>query len=387
MHSLNLSRKNNLDTFETFSKLALPAPLAQALESMKFVTPTPVQEAAIPHALKGKDILATAQTGSGKTAAFGIPLLTFLSSNREHRALILVPTRELAAQIFDVLRQMARGLNCHGAVVVGGESFHRQVEDLGRGIQYVVATPGRLNDHLQEGTITLGSVGLVVLDEVDRMLDMGFAPQIDRVMRRVPKQRQTLLFSATLPREITHLANAFLQEPIRVAVDPVEVSAPQVSEQTIETTQEGKNAIILKEVETRKGRIIIFTRTQSRADRVADLIFDQGHGVVALHGGRSQGQRKQALQRFRAGNRRIMVATDLAGRGIDVPEIEHVINYDLPASREDYIHRIGRTGRNGQSGQALNLVVNTDLDATQIITGVKPKPQVVYRSSRRFRRR
>ncbi len=379
-------RLDAMNKFQTFSNLRLPVPLAQALQTMNFITPTPIQLAAIPHALEGKDILATAQTGTGKTAAFGIPLLTFLSEDRANRALILAPTRELAAQIYEVLRKMAHGLSCHGVLVVGGESFSRQVDDLSRGIQYVVATPGRLNDHLQEGTIGLQQVGLVVLDEVDRMLDMGFAPQIEQVMRHIPKQRQTLLFSATLPQEISRLANAYLNEHVRVAVTPVEVSAPDVKEETIETTQALKNSVLLKEIEFRKGRILIFTRTQSRADRVARLLSEKGQGVVSLHGGRSQGQRKQALQRFRAGNRRIMVATDLAGRGIDVPEIEHVINYDLPATREDYIHRIGRTGRNGKSGQALTLVVNTDLEAKEIITGVKRKPQVIYRSSRRFRR-
>ena len=354
---------------------------------MKFISPTPVQEAAIPHALEGKDILATAQTGTGKTAAFGIPLLTFLAAHPDNRALVLAPTRELAAQILGVLQQMARGLNCHGALIVGGESFHGQIHEMGRGIQFLVATPGRLNDHIQEGSIRLDKVGLVVLDEVDRMLDMGFAPQIARVMQHVPKDRQTLLFSATLPREITRLANAFLREPVRIAIDAIEISAPKVKEETIQTTNESKNAVLLKEMRERKGRILVFTRTKSRADRLARLIYDEGHDVVSLHGGRSQAQRKQALEKFRSGNKRIMVATDLAGRGIDVPDIEHVINYDLPASREDYIHRVGRTGRFGREGRALTLVVHTDLDSDQVISGVKRKPHMVFRSSRRFRSR
>jgi ATP-dependent RNA helicase RhlE len=356
--------------------------LAQALTDMGFVKPTPVQAEAIPPALEGKDILGTAQTGTGKTAAFGVPLLTRLYDDSKKQALILAPTRELAAQIHKVLRQMSKGMKMHGVLVVGGESFKRQVDELRRGVDYIVATPGRLNDHLQEGTIKLSHIRILVLDEVDRMLDMGFLPQIKRIMQHVPATRQTLLFSATLPTEITSLAASLLYEPVRIAIGPVAQPLAQVTEKTIRTTQEGKNSLILKEIRSRLGRILIFTRTKSRAERLGKLIHDEGYNVVVLHGGRSQGQRKQALEYFQRGSHQIMVATDLAGRGIDVVDIEHVINFDVPQTREDYIHRLGRTARAGKTGEAVTFLITGDLDGERVLTGEKAPSRVVFRSRR-----
>jgi ATP-dependent RNA helicase DeaD len=378
-----------LNPFETYKDLGLPTSLLQSLEKMKFLTPTPVQAAAIPPALAGHDVLATAQTGTGKTGAFAVPLLTKLIGDHMSQALILVPTRELGAQIFKVLCQMGAGSKRRGTLVVGGESFGRQASDLYRGVDYIVATPGRLNDHLEEGSVNLEAIDTLILDEVDRMLDMGFAPQIKAIMRYVPKDRQTMLFSATLPDEIKSFAATFLRDPVRVAIGAVTEIASKVTEETIRTTNEGKNAIILKEMEAREGRVLVFTRTKSRTDRLARLLYQSGHDVVALHGGRTQAQRKQALDRFRSGHSRIMVATDLAGRGIDVPDIEHVINYDLPATRDDYIHRIGRTGRFGRTGTAINFLVSGDYEGERVISGAKaPAPRTVFRSSRRnFRRR
>jgi len=359
----------------------------RALEDMKFINPTPVQAEAIPPALAGKDVLGTAQTGTGKTAAFGIPLITTLVANTNKDALILAPTRELAAQIFQVLQAMAKGHKIYGCLVVGGESFHRQASDLRRGMDYIVATPGRLNDHLEQGTVKLDRVGFLVLDEVDRMLDMGFAPQIKRIMRTVPDERQTLLFSATLPHEIMGLAATFLRDPVRVAIGAVSAPIGTVTEEVIRTTNEGKNSLILKELKAREGRIIVFTRTKSRADRLTRTLSQQGHRVVCLHGGRSQAQRKIALEQFRKGTHRVMVATDLAGRGIDINDIEHVINFDVPGTREDYVHRIGRTGRIGKSGAALTFLVTGDADGEQIVSGKGPPParKLVYRSHRRRR--
>ena len=359
-------------------------PLARALDKMKFINPTPVQAETIPAALEGKDILATAQTGTGKTGAFGIPILAWLATDHTKQALILCPTRELAAQIFSVLRDMSQGLKLHGALVVGGESFGRQANDLDRGCDYIVATPGRLNDHLQEGTVDLSAVEILVFDEVDRMLDMGFAPQIKRIVRYLPEERQTLLFSATLPQEIVSLANQFLKNPVRVSIGAVSAAAADVKETTIQTTNEGKNTVILKELKERKGKVLVFTRTKSRTDRLARLLHQEGYPVVALHGGRTQSQRKYALEKFRSGSHRVMVATDLAGRGIDVLDIEHVINYDLPMTREDYIHRIGRTARCGKTGEALNLIVTGDREGEQILTGVKAPTRVVFRTRSRF---
>lgn len=371
-----------MNTFKSFNDLNIPTTLAVALENMKFINPTPVQASAIPVALDGKDILGTAQTGTGKTGAFGIPLLARLHANESQDALILAPSRELAAQIHEVLKQMSQGMNIRGCLVVGGESFHRQASELRRGADYIVATPGRLNDHLQEGTLKLSRIGFLVLDEVDRMLDMGFAPQIKQIMKHVPKERQTLLFSATLPKEIIGLANTFLKDPVRVAIGAISQTASEVTETTIRTSDAGKRALVLTEVGERAGKVLIFARTKSRSESLAKFFYNQGHDVVCLHGGRSQGQRKQALERFRSGTHRIMVATDLAGRGIDVSDIEHVINYDLPLTREDYVHRIGRTGRSGKKGQALNLLVTGDYEGERMLFGAKAGARPAVRSRR-----
>ncbi len=350
---------------------------------MNFLTPTPVQQETIPAALAGRDILATAQTGTGKTGAFGIPTLNALATNPKQQALILAPTRELAAQIFQVMKEMSVGLKRYGVLVVGGESFKRQADDIYRGFDYIVATPGRLNDHLGEKTISLEHIGILILDEVDRMLDMGFAPQIKQIQRYLPVERQTLLFSATLPLEIVRLANSFMKDPVRVEIGAVSTPVAMVTEKTIETTQDRKNALLIKELDERKGKVIIFARTQSRTERLAKTLYQEGFDIVCMHGGRTQAQRKQALERFRKGSHRIMVATDLAGRGIDVLDIEHVINYDVPGSREDYVHRIGRTARCGKKGEALTFLTPADVDGERIVSGAKAPSRVVFRSRRR----
>lgn len=375
-----------VNSFNTFNELSLPEALGKALSKMNFVSPTPIQQKAIPVALGGKDVLGTAQTGTGKTGAFGIPLLANLYAEPTKQALILCPTRELAAQINQVLRQMGKGLGMYGSLVVGGESFRRQRDELERGADYIVATPGRLNDHLQEGTVDLSGINFLVLDEVDRMLDMGFAPQIKEIMKHVSRERQTLLFSATLPKEIQGLANQLMNAPVRVAIDTELKPSAQVEQKNVETSMDGKNGLILKELEERKGKVLIFARTQIRTDRLATLLYREGHKVVRLHGGCTQWQRKDALDKFRRGSHPVMVATDLAGRGIDVTDIEQVINFDLPETHEDYIHRIGRTGRFGKTGQALNLITPLDVDSEQIITGVKSKPKFAFKGRKRFGR-
>ena len=378
----------NAGTFQAFKELKLPHFLGSALERMQFLYPTPVQAATIPVALLGKDVLGTAQTGTGKTAAFGVPVLAALHGNPKIQALILAPTRELAAQIHGVLRQMSSGTKLHGTLVVGGESFSRQADAFYRGTDYIVATPGRLNDHLQERTVSLKDVGILVLDEVDRMLDMGFLPQIQQVVKHVPAQRQTLLFSATLPPEMKKVVGAFLTEPVRVEIGRMFEPLAQVKEETISTRRDGQASLLLKALGEREGKVLVFVRTKSRADSLALLLARERFDAVCLHGGRSQGQRKQALARFRAGTHRIMVATDLAGRGIDVTDIQHVINFDLPGTREDYIHRIGRTARAGKNGSALSFRSPEDTDAPQILSGEKRPPRTVFRSQpRRGRRR
>lgn len=370
----------NADTFQSFDELKLPRFLGSALERMQFLCPTPVQAATIPVALLGKDVLGTAQTGTGKTAAFGIPVLATLHADPRIQALIIAPTRELAAQIHGVLRQMSSGTSLHGTLVVGGESFGRQADDLHRGTDYIVATPGRLNDHLQEGTVSLTDVGILVLDEVDRMVDMGFLPQIRQIVRHVPAQRQTLLFSATLPAELNKVVGTFLTDPVRVEIGPMFEPIAQVKEETINTHRAGKNGLLLKTLDERRGKVLVFVRTRVRADRLAVLLARERFDAVCLHGGRTQDQRKRALARFRAGTHRIMVATDLAGRGIDVTDIQHVINFDLPGTREDYIHRIGRTARWGKNGSALSFLSPEDTDGQQILSGGKRPSRTVFRS-------
>jgi len=375
-----------MQTFQSFSDLDLPKPLAAALLKMKFTVPTPVQAATIGPALKGRDILGIAQTGTGKTGAFGVPLLAALYPNPGKQALVLAPTRELAAQIKKVLEKMSVGMKLNGTLLVGGESFNRQVAEIRRGVDYIIATPGRLNDHLEQRTVNLSQVRIFVLDEVDRMLDMGFAPQIRAILKYVPKTRQTLLFSATLPQELNGVINGMMKDPVKVSLEHVVETAPKVTQEKVEVSEPAKMKQLLKEIDTRKGRILIFARTQSRTERVAQRLYDEGHDIVCMHGGRSNGQRKEALRRYHAGTHRIMVATDLAGRGIDVDDIAHVINYDVPGNREDYIHRIGRTGRFGKTGIAITFVTPVDVDADYIISGKKKPSRVVF-SNRRWGRR
>lgn len=358
----------------TFKELSLPAPLSETLEKMGFLVPTPIQAACIPRVLAGKDILGTAQTGTGKTAAFGVPLLSLLYPTPGKQALILSPTRELAAQIHRVLREMGKDLKLRGVLLVGGESFYRQKHEMREEADYFVATPGRLIDHLSTG-LKLSRVNFLVLDEADRMLDMGFAPQLKEILPNLPKERQTLLFSATIPQEILRLAHSYLKNPERVAVGTQSQPISAVTQENHETIQEQKFDLLLKHLSERKGRILIFTRTQFRTDNLYHLLKRKGHTAVSLHGGRTQGQRKEALLKFRRGSHRVLVATDLAGRGIDVEDIEVVINYDLPGNRADYIHRIGRTARNGKTGLALNYLTPQDRHGQGIVNeqrGARP---------------
>ncbi|MBI4405802.1 MAG: DEAD/DEAH box helicase [Deltaproteobacteria bacterium] len=367
---------------QLFSEINLPHPLALGLKKMEFITPTPVQAATIQPALNGKDILGTAGTGTGKTGAFGVPLLATVYPDPRKQALVLAPTRELAAQILKVLRRMSCETSLNGALVVGGESFQRQVAEIRKGADYVVATPGRLNDHLEQRTINLSRVCLLVIDEVDRMMDMGFAPQIRRILQHVPKKRQTLVFSATLPPKVTPLVQTLVTDPVRVHIGSTEHPVVLDKQEVIETSEQGKTQVILKEIKAREGRILIFARTKSRTERLARTLGQNRINTVTMHGGRSNGQRKDALRKFISGSHRIMVATDLAGRGIDVTDIQHIINYDLPQSREDYIHRVGRTARFGKTGSALTLVTSIDLDSEFIVSGKKKPARIVYRTRR-----
>ena len=327
-----------------------------------YVTPTPVQQVAIPPALAGHDIIGTAQTGTGKTAAFVLPILHKLVTrpDRRTRALIVTPTRELAEQIHEVIRELGSDSGLRSATVYGGVSAERQVRSLRSGVEILVACPGRLLDHIRRGHARLDDVEIVVLDEADRMLDMGFLPDVRRILDHVSHQRQMLLFSATFPAEIERLAARTMTDPKRIAIG---ISRPvhTVSHALFPVDVHLKTPLLLSLLNrTDTGSVLVFTRTKRRAERLSRQIGRAGHRVTSLHGDRSQAQRRAALEGFRNGNFRIMVATDIAARGLDVDGISHVVNYDMPNTADDYIHRIGRTGRADRTGDAFTFVTADD---------------------------
>jgi superfamily II DNA/RNA helicase len=346
---------------QKFSELMLPLALEKALVAMKYVTPTPVQAEAIPVALNRRDVIGCAQTGTGKTAAFCIPVIARLMKAPLATALILVPTRELAAQVAEVLRDLTQhSPEIRSSLIIGGMAMQPQILSLQRKPRIVVATPGRLVDHLKRGSLSLSQVALLVLDEADRMLDMGFAPQLNEILRFLPKVRQTLFFSATLPSDIEKLSARFLKDPVRVTIGAISQPVQKIQQSVIQTTIAKKNDALMDELNLRNGSVLIFARTQIRTDRVARHLEQYGHVVTRLHGGRTQGQRNTAIAGFREGRFRILVATDIAARGIDISHIAHVINYDLPQVPEDYVHRVGRTARAGAEGQAVSLITPED---------------------------
>lgn len=352
-----------------FSELKLPRALEQAIQAMRFEKPTPIQASAIPVALTGCDLIGCAQTGTGKTVAFSVPVVTRLLQNPQKTALILVPTRELAAQVAGVISKLtAYSPELRSALLIGGAAMQPQTRALSRKPQIVIATPGRLIDHLNQRNLSLAATCSLVLDEADRMLDMGFAPQLSQILRHLPNVRQTLCFSATFSSEMEKLASKFLKNPQRVTVGAVSQPVQAIEQSMIQTTVAKKNDTLMDELNTRTGSVLVFARTQHRTDRVARYLESYGHTVTRLHGGRSQGQRNTAVSGFRDGRFRIMVATDIAARGIDISHIAHVINYDLPQVPEDYVHRIGRTGRAGAKGQAVSLVTQEDQSQWREIT-------------------
>jgi ATP-dependent RNA helicase RhlE len=343
-----------------FTDLGLAAPILEALAAEDYTAPTPIQAQAIPHVLAGKDLLGIAQTGTGKTAAFALPILQRLATERRPlvphacRALVLAPTRELASQILESFKTYGRNLRLSATVVFGGVDYRRQERAMARGVDVLVATPGRLVDHLGQRTIRLDRTEIVVLDEVDRMLDIGFIHAIRRVMSHVPKARQSLFFSATLPKDIAALAAEFLHEPARVTVAPVATTAERVEQRIVHLDQTAKKTVLAELMaEPAVTRAIVFTRTKHRADQVVKHLIGVGVDAAAIHGNKSQSQRERALGGFRDGRTRVLVATDIAARGIDVDAISHVVNFDLPDVPETYVHRIGRTARAGADGLAI----------------------------------
>jgi ATP-dependent RNA helicase RhlE len=337
----------------TFEELGLSKKALSALAHAGFEAPTPIQAQAIPPALLGKDVIGAAATGTGKTLAFVLPLLERLHGKvHGTRALILAPTRELALQIEEQIEKFRNGYHLRSAVVIGGVGMGPQTSAFQRGVEIIVATPGRLNDHLDSGTAKLDQVEILVLDEADRMLDMGFLPQLRRILKHVPRQRQSLLFSATMAGEVATFAREHLRDPVRVEVARSGTTAERATQHVFLVGQEEKTALLLALLQQDDLSTLVFTRTKRRADRVAKDLLRAGHKVAVIHADRSQGQRRHALDSFKSGESRVLVATDIAARGIDVAEIGHVVNFDLPHVPEDYVHRIGRTARAAASGRA-----------------------------------
>ncbi|PNS07617.1 DEAD/DEAH box helicase [Solilutibacter silvestris] len=346
-----------------FETLGIAPALLRALADSGYTTPTPIQAQAIPLVLSGEDVLGGAQTGTGKTAAFGLPLLQHLSKNtsakgpRKPRALILVPTRELAVQVSDNLKGYSRYLRMNVTTLFGGAGMQPQINNLQRGVDVLVACPGRLLDHLERGTVKLDAIEMLVLDEADRMLDMGFLPAIKRVLARVPAQRQTLLFSATFEARIKALALEFMRNPKQVEVASQATIADTIVHRVHPVDASRKRDLLIDILSTRHSeRVLVFGKTKHGCDRLCEQLEKAGLPAMAIHGNKSQGARQNALNRFKSGQTRILVATDVAARGLDIPDLPLVINHDLPMVAEDYVHRIGRTGRNGARGEALSLV-------------------------------
>jgi ATP-dependent RNA helicase RhlE len=345
-----------------FHRLGLSEALLRDLAVAGFSSPTPIQEQAIPPALAGRDVIGCAQTGTGKTAAFVIPIIERLAAlpKGQPQALILAPTRELAMQILATIEKLGRSRRVSATVIVGGADMQAQVRGLRQRPEILVATPGRLLDHMWNGTILLSSIKMLVLDEADRMLDMGFAPQINQILDALPEERQTLLFSATLPGDVARLVQASVNSPVRVMVAPSATAADGVVQMVHHTSHDAKADLLLSLLGNEKDTALVFTRTKHRADRVGRLLGSAGHRVAVLHGDRSLSQRRAALEGFKRGTFRVLVATDIAARGIDVANIGHVINFDLPNCPENYVHRIGRTARMKTTGRATSFVTGED---------------------------
>ena len=344
-----------------FNQLGLSAELLRAIEKQGYQTATPIQQQAIPHILEGRDILAGAQTGTGKTAGFTLPMLQRLQlgkvNRRRIRSLILVPTRELAAQVADSVRCYGEFLPFRTAVIYGGVSINTQIAKLRKGVDVVIATPGRLLDHLQQGTIDLSAIECLVLDEADRMLDMGFIRDIRKIMKALPDERQNLLFSATFSKEIRRLAADLLNSPTEISVATNGKPAEGIDQVVYPVDRQRKRELLSYTIGSQNWRqVLVFTRTKHGANRLAAQLEADGLKSAAIHGNKSQGARTRALSDFKSGKVRVLVATDVAARGLDIERLPHVVNYELPHVPEDYVHRIGRTARAGHTGQAVSLV-------------------------------
>jgi ATP-dependent RNA helicase RhlE len=339
----------------TFHGLGIAENIMKSLAGSKFTTPTPIQHKCIPVGIEGKDLIGIAQTGTGKTLAFGIPMIQRLA-HYKGLGLVLLPTRELAIQVEEALQKIGGHIGLKTAVLIGGEQIGKQKRALSRNPHIIIATPGRLIDHLEQGFVHLEQVKILVLDEADRMLDMGFAPQINKILGRLPRERQTMLFSATIPSEIVKIATHHMKLPVRVEVAPSGTTAEDVEQEIMIVAKESKRVLLETLLKKYPGTILLFSRTKHGAKKICASLRNAGYEAAEIHSNRSLSQRRSALEGFKKGRYRILVATDIAARGIDVQNIELVVNYDLPDKLEDYVHRIGRTGRAGKKGRAISFV-------------------------------
>jgi ATP-dependent RNA helicase RhlE len=371
-------------THRSFTDLGVAASLRRALKTENYINPTPIQVRAIPLLLAEKDLIGIAQTGTGKTAAFALPILQQLSERRERavpsvaRALILSPTRELALQIGDSFKTYGRHLGLRQAVIMGGVGQQSQVRALARRVDILIATPGRLLDLISQGHVRLNKVSFLVLDEADRMLDMGFIPDVRKIIGALPKQRQSMLFSATMPPDVMHLAREILREPVRVEVSPKTVTVERIDQRVFFVGKGNKRALLARLLlDPALARVLVFTRTKRGANRVAEQLSKAGVATEALHGNKSQNARQLALKKFRTGRSRVLVATDVASRGIDVEDVTHVINYEVPDLPESYVHRVGRTARAGAEGIALSFCDPTERTYLRNIERLTKRPIAV----------
>ncbi|MCX6723252.1 MAG: DEAD/DEAH box helicase [Candidatus Staskawiczbacteria bacterium] len=340
-----------------FGGLTIAPRILDVLFKLGFKIPTSIQHKAIPAAIEGKDIIGIAQTGTGKTLAFGIPLIQQILKNPKEKGLIILPTRELALQVDETIQKIGRGFGIKTAVLIGGASVRMQTREIYNNPHIVIGTPGRINDLINQRILNLQNVSVLVLDEADRMFDMGFAPQITRILQSVPKERQTLLFSATMPDGIVKIASHHMKLPLRVEIDRAGTAAKNVEHELFVVKKDQKISLLKKIILDSKGSVLIFLRMKHGAKKICNALRDVGVSSAEIHSNRSQNQRKEALEGFKNGRYRALVATDIASRGIDVKNIELVINFDLPENPEDYVHRIGRTGRAGLSGKAISFAM------------------------------
>jgi len=394
---VNSPKNTDNSNKKTFHDLGLDTPILKILDKLKFVTPTPIQAQAIPDALTGEDIIGVAQTGTGKTLAFSLPIIQGLIRNGG-QGLILLPTRELALQVEETLHKIAKSFGLRTAIVIGGDSMSRQVRNLKRNPHVIVGTPGRIINHIQDRTIKLGKISMLVLDEADRMLDMGFEPQIKQILRVVPKDRQTMLFSATMPKGIVTIATQYMKRPTHVEVARQGTTAEGVAQEIYIVARNQKRALLEMLLKQYLGTVLVFSRTKHGAKKICRDLNKKGYTSAEIHSNKSLSQRKQALAGFKSGKYRVLVATDIAARGIDVQNIALVINYDVPEDAEDYVHRIGRTGRAGKEGHAITFIMPSQNDKLRkierliekkIIQSVLPKnlPEPVFEAPKAQRSR